>query len=102
MGVIEFKYREYKYKIEFRGKYTVIIGDSGIGKNTIRDVLMNYESDPDGIELKSDYNIVVEPEVEVMKNRENNVFVVDEDWVMLKKKRLFKFNAEIQQLFHII
>lgn len=76
-----------RYSLEFYGKYSVIAGDSGIGKTTFYELVQDYNDNPRLVKCKSDYPLIAvdkRADESVLEKYQNSILVMDEDCKLLK------------------
>lgn len=99
------KTKRLEYDLKFKGKYTIIKGDSGNGKTTLCDLLRDRELGDKSIKLECDLPVKLfdsrEPTYDIEKYS-NMVLVVDEDYMLMRASNVASLLLNSKNYFIII
>ena len=105
MPLIHLKTRRVEYKFEIHGKYSVIQGDSGVGKTTFYDLVEAMFSDARAVQNLSGVKLIPIGRVAslgVLSEYVGAIFVVDEFSSLYKEPKFARYLQESENYFIFI
>lgn len=97
--------KRLEYKIEFKGKYTVIHGDSGTGKTNLCSLVRDYAFGDHTIKIESPLSIMVLDTVQyeiILNGTHDSIIIIDENYPALHDRLIAKMLQDSDNYFIII
>lgn len=103
--LLSVKTKRLCYEITFHGKYSIIRGDSGIGKTTLSRLLLRAELQKQAVRVECNLQVVTisaTADEDVLQKHSNTVFVIDENCLLLRQSNIARILKESNNYFIII
>ena len=105
MPLVHIKTKKLEFRFELKGKYTLLKGDSGIGKTTFYNLVSDLDNPMSGIQKLSKMKIVAVPrnfENFTFEKFSNCIMVIDENCTLFNKKECAKILQNSNNYFILI